>query len=456
MGIVNRYLKVLGMENEIKTGPHWPYLLFLPTEPDSRDEFIRSVLASRLARSVLSSFDDSGRVLQRDLVENLSHSNKSILAYLKTLSRFGLITTGSTIHHGKRVVFHELTKNGWGLARFFFEGLPSDVEELTTFLLEDYLIRLATLYRDEGLPESTLFEIFARTRAKAILDGSSNYSNPEFVLFGASAYFTQIGCEKLPPIGGLSSCSSPVRQSGGPSVDLALALASDGRKTSFVSSVGNDMDGWNIITNLIQGDVDVRHIVVEDNKQTNESIIIEGPKGSRTLVGVSPDASLSITSPSQVPWNILENVKAIYIGELFVEVAASVAANAKANGNPVFYRCSIPYWEWGLERLKPVLSQVDTLLISNRAWKFIKKSIKPKPIQEIHRVTDANLIIRESAGRYQLVRTGNEVEYVDCEPGTGEITEWFVAGVMQKVVDGSNILQAMKHAVKSEKKDLAA
>ncbi|MBY8996188.1 MAG: hypothetical protein KGD60_00555, partial [Candidatus Thorarchaeota archaeon] len=236
------------MENLDKTGSYWPYLLFLPAEPDSRDEFIRSVLSSRLARGVLSSFDESGRVLQRDLVENLSHSNKSILTYLKTLNRFDLITTGTTIHHGKRVVYHELTKNGWGLARFYFEGLPSDVEELTTFLLEDYLVRLATLYRDEGLPESTLFEIFARTRAKAILDGSKNYPSPDFILFGASAYYTQIGCEKLPPVGGLTSCSSPVRHSGGPTVELALALAREGNETSLVSSVGNDMDGWNIIT----------------------------------------------------------------------------------------------------------------------------------------------------------------------------------------------------------------
>ncbi|MFW9926594.1 MAG: hypothetical protein ACFFDM_07510, partial [Candidatus Thorarchaeota archaeon] len=128
--------------------PLWPYLLFLPTEPETRDEFVRSVLASRVARGVLSSFGEDGRVLQRDLVEQLPHSNKSVLSYLKTLQKFDLIQTSTTIHNGKRVVYHELTKNGWGLARFYFEGLPYDVEELTAFLLEDYLTRLATLYRD--------------------------------------------------------------------------------------------------------------------------------------------------------------------------------------------------------------------------------------------------------------------------------------------------------------------
>jgi sugar/nucleoside kinase (ribokinase family) len=389
------------------------------------------------------------------LVENLSHSNKSILAYLKTLSRFDLITTGSTIHHGKRVVYHELTKNGWGLARFFFEGLPSDVEELTAFLLEDYLVRLATLYRNEGLPKSTLFEIFARTRTKAILDGSKNYPNPDFVLFGASAYYTQIGCEKLPPVGGLSSCTSPVRKFGGPTVELALALASEGFETSLVSSVGNDLDGWNIITSLIQGDVEVRHIVVEDDKQTNESIIIEGPRGSRTLVGISPGTSLSITSPSQVPWKILEDVKSVYIGEVFIEVAASIAANARAHGTPVFYRCSTPFWELGLDSLKPILSQVETLLISNRAWNYIKKSLKPKPIQKIQAVTDARIIVRETADWYRVFEN-EQTQHLECDCDTTEITEWFMAGLMQKVAEGSNILQALKHAVKFEKNRLAA
>ncbi|MFW9805839.1 MAG: PfkB family carbohydrate kinase [Candidatus Thorarchaeota archaeon] len=444
------------MRNTVKSEPLWPYLLFLPSEAESRDEFVRSVLGSRVARGVLSSFDESGRVLQRDLIENLSHSNKSILSYLRTLKRFNLITTGSTIHNGKRVVYHELTKNGWGLARFFFEGLPSDVEELTAFLLEDYLVRLATLYREQGLPETSLFEIFARTRAKAILEGSKNYETPAFVILGASAYFTQIECEKMPPVGGLSSCSSPKRQFGGSSLELALALASEGLETSFVSSVGNDMEGWSIITNLIQSDVDVRHMVVEDDKQTNESIIIQESKGTRALVGVSPVTSLSITSPSQVPWRIIETAKAVYIGEVFVEVAASVAANAKASGIPVFYRCSVPYLELGLERLKPVLTQVDTLLISNRAWKYLKKTIKPNPARRIQQLTDAVIIIRDTASSYRLIAKGDGVHDFKCTYQTEEMSEWFVTGLMQEIAQGSSTQKAIHNAIKFEKKRLAA
>ncbi|MFW9787271.1 MAG: carbohydrate kinase family protein [Candidatus Thorarchaeota archaeon] len=438
-----------------KIGSLWPYLLFLPANPESRDEFIRSVLASRLARTVLSSFDETGRVLQRDLVERLPHSNKSILAYLKTLKNFGLITTGTTIYQGKRVVLHELTKNGWGLARFYFEGLPSDVEELTAFLLEDYLVRLATLFRDAGLPESTLFEIFARTRAKAILEGSKKYKTPDYLIFGASAFYTQIDCEKIPPVGGLSGCSTPSRRSGGPSVELALALSREGFKTSFISSVGNDIDGWNILANLIQGGVDVHHVFVENDKQTNQSIIIDEPKGARILVGIGPETSLSITSPSQVPWKLVETARAVYIGELFLEVAASIAANAKTHNIPVLYRCSIPYWEMGLNRLKPVLSQVETLLISNRAWRYLKKEVKPRPLQKIQNITEARIMIKETVNKYRVVENG-ETQFVESDSGTAEITEWFVSGLLQKIGERSDLCNAIQHAVKYEKKQLAA
>jgi len=436
------------MMNTDKIGSLWPYLLFLPDDPDLRDDFIRSVLASRLARTVLSSFDDSGRVLQRDLVEKLPHSNKSILAYLKTLGTFGLITTGTTIHNGKRVVFHELTKNGWSLARFYFEGLPSDVEELTSFLLEDYLTMLATMYREQGIPENTLFEIFARMRAKAILGGSKTYTKPAFMLFGASAFNTQLDCEKIPEIGGLASCSYPIRHSGGPTVDLALALAKEGYDTTLVSSVGNDMDGWNIITDLIQGNVDVHHIVVDSEKHTNESIIIaEGEIGSRTFVGVGPATSLSITSPSQVPWEKLETSKVVYIGEVFVEVAAAIAAHTKVQGTRTVYRCSVPYWELGMDRLKPVLSQVDTILISNQAWLYLKNYNGPWPLTKLREITDAAIIVHESKNEYLLNLMGEKDHILSFESDSANISELFVTKLLIKLAEDVNIHQAVEDAL---------
>lgn len=437
------------MTEQETSGSLWPYLLFLPSEKDTRDVYVRTVLSSRVARSVLSGIDKDGPVMQKDLVENLPHSNKSVLSYLSTLRKFGLIKTGSTLRRGKRVVFHELTKSGIGLSRFFFVGLPSDIEEFTTSLLEDYLIRLATLYREQGLSESKLFEIVDKMRAKVILDGSKTYSKPEFIIFGAAALNTKIECISLPSLGGLTSCTTPVRNFGGPTVDLALALAEKGFETSLVSAVGNDMDGRNIINGLIRGDVDIRHVVVNDSKHTNETIIIkERKRGNRTFVSVSPTTALSITSPEQVPWSILETSKAVYIGEVFIEVAAAIAAHAKVQGTPTVYRCSVPYWEFGLDRLKPVLSQVDALLISNRVWKYLKQTIGSKPLQKLRGITDAAIIIKQSKSKYRLSLMG-EQDLVLSSVST-DISEQFVVGLMMKIAKGVDIRQAVEYSVEFE------
>jgi len=432
----------------------WPYLLFLPSESETRDEFIRTVMASRVTRSVLSSFHEDGRVLQRDLVENLNHSNKSLLSYLKTLNRFGLITTATKVHNGKRVVYHELTKSGWGLARFYSEGLPSDIEELTAFLLEDYLIRLTTLYKDLGIPESRLFEIFARTRAKAILEDSIKYLQPDIVVFGASAYNTRIECDKMPPTGGLASCSSPIRSPGGSTVELAIALTSEGLNTSLVSSVGNDLEGWEVITQLIQGGVDVSNIIVEDGKSTNESIIISENSKSRMLVGIGPVTSLSINSPSQVPWPIVEKAKAVYIGELFVEVAASIAALAKAHGIPLVYRCSVPFWEMGIDWLKPILTQIDTLILSNQVWRHLNRTMKARPIQLIREVTDAAIIIKDTKNVYRLHLIDEQEISHPSQSKSTEMTRWFVVGFLKKIANGYTIKDSFEYGINFEEEQV--
>ncbi|MFX1415445.1 MAG: carbohydrate kinase family protein [Promethearchaeota archaeon] len=427
-------------------GEHlWPYVLFLPDNLGGRLSFIRSVLASKIAPGVLGRFDESGRVFQRDLIKQLSHSNKSILAFLKTLNDFGLIRSSSAVRGGKRVVFHELTKNGWGLARFFSEDLPSDLGDLTEYLLEDYLTNLVALYRDLGLDESSIFDVFTRTRAKEILKGSVEYEHPDYALFGSAAYFTEIRCDAVPPPDGEVGCNTPMRYAGGPTLDLALALASDDKEVALVSAVGNDQDGWNVIATLAHHGVDTSHFVVEDGRHTNETIMIQDESGTRTLVGIGDLTALSITSPSQVPWDKIVDVKAVYIGEVFVEVAVSIASYAKANNIPVVYRCSPHYWKRGLRELEPVLRQVDVLVISSKEWKDAGEAIGPDPIEKLQSLSDASIVLHHSKDTYRVhLNTESRATEIPCDFSTDDVTQWFMAGLLHAVGEGLNIVRAVE------------
>jgi sugar/nucleoside kinase (ribokinase family) len=434
----------------------WPYVMFMPEELERKRQFIKTVLASKVASGVLGAFEEDGRALQRDLVKALPHSNKSILAYLKALREFGLITTSSSVDGGKRVVHHELTKNGWGVARLFSVGLPLDLGDLTASLLEDYLSSLVSLYRERGLDSSAIFDVFARTRARAILQGSQVYEKPEYVLFGACAYFTRIRCTEMPAIGGEMGCSVPYREPGGSTVELALSLADSGLPVTLVSAVGNDQDGWSVISSLVNRNVDVSHFVVEDEKHTNETIIVDEEEGPRTLVGIGDVSALSITSPSQVPWDVIDSAKVVYLGEVFLEVAVSIAAYAKANAVPLVYRCSPHFWKRGVDVIEPILNQIDVLIVSDREWQEIKNQLGSNPIPSLQDLTDAALVVMQDKDTFKVFtdKTSKPIWHVR-EYSTDDITPWFMTKFLQSIANNITLSKAFDVAMKHEQKQMS-
>lgn len=381
----------------------WPYILLMPSTYDERVAFIKDVLASRIASTVLPKFEESSVVLQRDLIRDLTHSNKSIIRYLEILRSYGLIETGSKVEGGKRVVYHEPTKRGWGVIRFFSEGLPSDVRELTESLLEEYLTSLSSFYREHNLEESVFFEILTRVRAKTIAEGSTRYSDPDFMIFGASAIFTQIQCDQFSKTGAEISCRKPNRFAGGPSLELASTLANQDSKVVFVSSIGDDLNGWNVLASLITKGIDVGHFVVEVEKQTNETILIDDGKIIRKLVGIDEGFSLSLTSPSQIPWDIMKKSSVVYIGEVFIEVALAIATFCTANRIPSIFRCSEHYWRLGLAKIAPLLKQVDMLLVSPAEWKIAKNELGANPIIALRKYTNADVLIKIDETRFNIL-----------------------------------------------------
>jgi sugar/nucleoside kinase (ribokinase family) len=169
------------------------------------------------------------------------------------------------------------------------------------------------------------------------------------------------------------------------------------------------------------------------------------------LVGISPATALSIDSASQVPWKLVEKTKVAYIGELFVEVAASVAAYAKAHAIPVVYRCSVPFWDLGLERLKSILNQADVLLISNQAWNHLNQIMSDGPMQKIREFTDAAIIVKETKSRYKLLMPGKPDAIFSSTERTDELTRWFLVGLLTKIIEDAPIKESVQHAIAFEK-----
>ena len=182
----------------------------------------------------------------------------------------------------------------------------------------------------------------------------------------------------------------------------------------------------------------------------DQTLIINDKSGSRILVRYDDTSALSVSSPKQVPWEILENSKVVYIGEVFVEVAQSIIASTKQLQIPVIYRPSIPYLERGLDSLEPIIVQSDYLLLSNQAHRHVS-STKTVSLEEILELSNGSVVVRESKENYLLVNENGKQDIHACGSETVDITQWFVAGLLDGIASGLDYRDSFKKGLQLER-----
>jgi len=82
----------------------WHYILPFPLETEKR-RLIWSILQSKVGKSLLMNMDVEGRTYQKDMINRMSYSNKSIIEYLKRMFSAGMLEQGmEQVLTGKRKV----------------------------------------------------------------------------------------------------------------------------------------------------------------------------------------------------------------------------------------------------------------------------------------------------------------------------------------------------------------
>ena len=120
------------------------------------------------------------------------------------------------------------------------------------------------------------------------------------------------------------------------------------------------------------------------------------------------------------------------------------------------YRCSPHYWKLGVSELEPVLRQVDILAISAREWKAVREALGPNPIEKLHSLSDASIVRQHSKDTYQVhLRPESRPTKFTCEFSTDDVTQWFMAGLLQAVGEDKDVIAAVEKGVLFENSKLS-
>lgn len=142
----------------------YPYLILLPDDPDSQKKILSTIFGSDIAQSIIINIA-SGVEFQKDLINKLKYSNKTIINYLKELVDLNIIEENSSIFEGHRRLFYKLTKmGGWFSSLVIYRDYkPKELKGVLEELFQMYLNHAIGLLIDNKFEEDKIRNIFERT-----------------------------------------------------------------------------------------------------------------------------------------------------------------------------------------------------------------------------------------------------------------------------------------------------
>ncbi|MHC1605720.1 MAG: hypothetical protein ACXQTP_07115 [Candidatus Methanofastidiosia archaeon] len=122
----------------------FPYLMFLPKDRGKLIKMLNDVFGSNVKIDILKRFRayENDRVYQKELVETLPYSNKTVLKNLKELCAHNIFVEGMEKHHGNKDVWvkYYLIDEKMRWLVLLFED-PSEISNMGEIILQ-----LAKLY----------------------------------------------------------------------------------------------------------------------------------------------------------------------------------------------------------------------------------------------------------------------------------------------------------------------
>ncbi len=383
-------------ENEI-----WPYIIFLPAEPENLKKFLTEVLGSPISIDILEKINE-GTVCQKDIIRRLSYSNKTILAHLKNLVELNVIKEDFQIEGGRRIICYKPTSIGrWILLMFERKFSTNDLGEMLKELFSVHLNNALELCLKSGLDFSRLATIFSRSMGEGLikLSESSSLEIPSVLVFGSVALDTFSLLEEKGESGGSRLLYVLYEFSGGSGGNVAVALSRLGVNTSFIGKLGGDMAGWQLLSDFIKEGVDVSSVIIDRDKRTSRSFIVASETGKkRTYIYATKDTALSISNPDEISWNLMRDPEIFYIGETFLEISELIAGYGKNLGKTIVYRPTIHYLIQGLEKLEGILRNTNVFIINETGWQSLKERGIESKSEILERGPDILIITRGTKG----------------------------------------------------------
>jgi len=351
----------------------WSYILPLPVESVEQLKVLLSVFSSEITIEILRNVRIEGKTYQKELLEELPYSSKTVIGKLKQLVSAGVLREGLEQRKtkGKTVWVKWYTPTFIGRWIITLLTPPEEIDPEKFSALSKELFRLYA----GSLAEFCLRYKSGLGEYHDILDKEYLRRVPQMLCKPRGgidvAVFDAVFTRLVIHVDNISRISEAERvsvESSCPSVTILRELRKLGVKSMLISKLGDDSAARRILDSLLSDRVCFISASISSGRVTPCVVVLVDRKGRTKAIPVS-ESPLLLSSPSEVEWRVLDKCGAVYMGEISIELAGLLASYSKNRRRLVVYRPYLLFSKPRIEELENLARHLDVLIVdSGRDW----------------------------------------------------------------------------------------
>jgi ribokinase len=252
----------------------------------------------------------------------------------------------------------------------------------------------------------------------------------DLVCLGHVLYDIRCYVDGFPLPDKLSIMAGRLKHSGGGSAaNVAVNSTKLGLKTGMIGKVGFDEYGWFVVQNFRNYGVNTDHILVDFKNPTGVSLIIVNGKGVPEFIQMI-GASDPIL-PKEIQAEYIQRTRHLHMSGTNLEALIHASTIAKNSGVPVSFDSGRKKSELGFKRLKPVLKNVDTLIINRHEAKVMLS------LEGNAKTSDVAKVMKKKIGKDKTyVIKGGKENILVCSPNGDLVVPSFKVAVKDTIGAG--------------------
>ena len=234
---------------------------------------------------------------------------------------------------------------------------------------------------------------------------------------------------------------------GGDTSNTAISIARQGMSVGFISKVGKDQFGWELLELWKREKVDYSHVSIHPEAPTGIYFVTHDADGHHFTYYRSGSAACQMT-PLDLPKDDLSQTRILHLSAITqaisvssCETAFAAIFQARKNGVKVSYDTNLRLKLWSLDRARDVINRTvpmcDVIMPSLEEATSLTGLVDPEEITDYFFELGAKLVVlkqgshgaRVSDGKENLNIPGHKVKAIDAT-GAGDtfdgafLSEW--------------------------------